>query len=357
MPAKIDLSLITFNGREVQDLSEVFYEAAFLTPGLQQFHTIVQGIKAKQQIITLGDLGLSGKKIVDCAITPNPNQIPSSTKTWNPEYIGDRFKECFVNLFDTFLVYALKDGVRKPDLTNTDWANFLESRVGKAAQEAVLRLAWLGNVTADNIADGGVLTAGTPPEYFNAITGFWPQLLAIVASDSSKRVTIAENAGASFAAQQFDAADRTNGTATGYFESMIYGADMRLRGASNQIIIATQSLVDQYARERKAVANIDLAYNRVENGISTLTIDGVEIIPFQFLDRMIRTYENNGTKWNNPHRAVLTTRDNLQIGTEQAGNFGELDPFYDKVAKEYIVDYAFNLDAKVALDHMVMVAY
>lgn len=357
MPARINMSTVTFSGREVTTLRETFYQAIFAAVTLTQFHEIVEGIKGKQQIIYLGELGLSGKKITDCDITPNPNQIPASQKFWDPEYIGDRFEECFVTLLDTFWMWGLKNGLKKPDLTNTEFALFLEDRIAMAAANAVLRHAWLGSKNANLASAGGVLAAGTPLEYWNAIDGFWVQLAAIVAGDATKRVAIAKNAGASYAAQNFTAQDITDRTATNILEGLVYGADMRLREAPNKQIIVTQSLADQYVKERKAAPNSDVAYNRVEGGIATLQIDGIDIIPFSFLDRMIRTYENNGTKFNNPHRAVLTTKGNLQIGTEEVANLTELDPFYDKKDKVYIVDYAFNLDAKVAQDHLIMLAY
>jgi hypothetical protein len=220
-----------------------------------------------------------------------------------------------------------------------------------------LRLAWLGNVSAETATNGGYLNNTVDPEYFTPLNGFWAQALSIVAADSTKRITIAKNAGTTFVNQAFTSADIDNKVITNTFESMIYGADLRLRGAKDKVIIATQSVVDQYARERKAVTNIDLAYERTESGIDTFKIDGIDVIPFQFLDRHIKLYENNGTKYNQPHRAIFTTKSNLQIGTEEASTFSELMPFYDKKSKQYIVDYAFNIDAKIAEDYMVMAAY
>jgi len=137
---------------------------------------------------------------------------------------------------------------------------------------------------------------------------------------------------------------------------MIFAADMRLRGQTDRQIIATQSMVDQYTLERQA-KNLDVPYDRVEEGMDTFKIQGVTVIPFDFLDRMILAYEDNGTKLNNPHRAVFTTKSTLQIGVENTSDLTELDPFYDKKSKRYFVDYAFNLDALVARDYNVVVAY
>lgn len=358
--ARIDFSQVTYNIGQIEDLSEIFFDSVFLTPALEQFHTVVTGIKAKKQLIFMGEIGLSGKKQASCDWESNPNVIPQSEKEWSPEYIGDRFEECFIDLLDTYFVWlggGLKSGVDKPDLTNTAWSAFLEERVGRSATEAALRHAWLGNTAAENVVDGGVIKNGVDIEYFNAIDGFWIQFLQIVAANAAQRITIAKNAGANYAAQMFDAADIAAKTVTNIFNQMIFGADMRLRESGDLQIVCTQSMFDQYILERQSVTNIDLAYTRVEGGISTIQIQGVTVIPFSFLDRMIRTYENNGTKYNNPHRAVFTTKKNLMIGVEETSNISDLDPFYDKKDKKYYVDYAYNLDALVARDYLVMVAY
>src|SRR5476651_129210 len=223
---------------------------------------------------------------------------------------------------------GVKNGVQKPDLTNTDFALFLEERFSLAAYETALRFAWLGDSAADIATNGGYLANSVDPGYFNVLNGFWAQAKTIVAGDATKKVAIANNAGTSFAAQAFTPTDTSNNLVTNIFENMIYGADLRLRGAKDKVIIATQSVVDQYARERKAVNNIELAYERTESGIDTFKIDGIDVIPFQFLDRHIKNYESNGTKWNQPHRAIFTTKSNLQIGTEETANLSELDAFY-----------------------------
>ncbi|MEO6521367.1 MAG: hypothetical protein ABIN91_06815 [Mucilaginibacter sp.] len=360
MSSTIDLSTVSFHGKEVMSLREAFYQAVFQNPTIDQFHTVVNGIKASQQIVFLGQYGLTGKKLVGCDAPTPVSAIPTSNKSWDPQYIGARIQECYVDLLDTFFVWGMKNGVQKPDLTNTDFALFLEERFSLAAYETALRFAWLGNVSAARVAGGGYLSdtlSSADLGYFNALNGFWQQALSIATADATKHVTIDRNAQAAYVDQEFTQTDTDNRVATHVFEKMIYGADMRLRGAKDRVIIATQSLVDQYARERKAVGSIDLAYERTESGIDTFKVDGIDVIPFQFLDRHIRAYEHNTVKFNQPHRALFTTKSNLLLGTEETGNLSELDPFYDKPSKQYIVDYAYNLDAKIAEDALIMVAY
>lgn len=349
---------ITWNGEEIKSLSEAIYEGVFPKPELTAFHTIVSGIKAKKQIVLLGALGLVGLKQTGCSISANSGTITMSEKFWNPEYVGDRFQQCWVDLKESFYVWGLKNGVNKPDLTGTDFANFLEERLGDAMREMIWRIGWF-NATDAALVTGspaGTVTAGTTIGYFNIIDGFWKQAFAIVAADADRKVSISRNAEATYAAQAFTSTDTTNKVAETIFQDLKYNADFRLREEPNLIIVCTQSLMDQYAKELRS-RNIDASFTRIEGGYTSLQFEGIQIIGVSVWDRIIRTYFDNGTKYHLPHRAILTTKENLQLGTEEQGNLSELTPFYDQTTKLYNVDFGFNIDAKIIEDYKIQVAY
>ena len=44
-------------------------------------------------------------------------------------------------------------------------------------------------------------------------------------------------------------------------------------------------------------------------------VNGVKVFPIDIWDEYIQSYENDGVKWNNPHRAVMCTKNNLLCGT------------------------------------------
>lgn len=356
--AVIDVTDLTWNGDEIKSLSEAIYEGVFPKPELTKFHTIVSGIKAKKQIVLLGALGLVGLKQTGCTITPNAGQISMSEKFWNPEYVGDRFQQCWTDLKESFFIWGSKNGVNKPDLTSTDFANFLEERLSDAMFEMVYRIAWFNDTDASLVTDSpaGTVTAGTTIGYFNIIDGFWKQAFAIATADSNRKVAIAANDEATYAAQAFDSTDTTNKVAETIFQDLKYNSDFRLREESNLMILATQSLVDQYAKELRS-RNIDASFERIEGGYTKLMFEGIEIIGISIWDRIIRTYFDNGTKYYRPHRAILTTKENLQIGTEEQGNLSDFLPFYDQTTKLYNVDFGFNIDAKIIEDYKVQVAY
>lgn len=359
MPGIINPSDLTFNGKEVQALSEAIMTEAFESPSLNEFHTIVTGIEAKQQIAILGLFGLVGKTSTGCAPDENPGQITNSQKFWNPAYIEDRFAQCWKDLKATFFIWGLKHGVKKADLTSTDFANFLEDRLKIALKESVFRIAWFSDTAIANYNDSpaGVLKNGISEAYFNAIEGLWKQIFAIMTAAPKQYVAISKNTGANYAAQEFDDTDTTNQVVTKMFRKMLTKADTRLSEQSNPVFVVTKSVADQYQSERLQATGIEPAYTRVEDGWDVLKVGGKTIHAFSFWDRMIQSYFDSGTKYHLPHRAILTTVENIQIGTEEESNLAELNPFYDETLKKYYVDFGYNIDSKIIEDYKLMAAY
>lgn len=361
---------LTFNGEEVKSLSEAIQEAVYSKPALTQFHTPYTGIKARKQIALLGRLnGLVGKKHVQsggevtCAPTANTAGITNSEKFWTPAYIEDRFAECWDNLLETFFIYGTMNGVEKADLTKTEFADFLIGRIDDELYEAVLRFVWFGDVDAAayDVSPAGNFISGITPASWNAIDGLWKQLFTIAAGTPARRVTIARNAQATFALQAFTTTDTTNLVVTNMLQSLIFSADFRLREKADKIIIVTQSVADQYVKELESGSSNGqpVSFEYIQNGISKLSRMGVTIYAFSFWDRMIQGYTRNSTGlgWDNPHRALLSVKSNIAVGTEEVSNLAELLPFYDQTLKQFFVDLGFNLDAKILEDYLIEVAY
>lgn len=368
MPGFIDPSQIGFNGKQVMALSEMIIEEAFSTPTLAQIHTPVTGIVAKQQIGYLSQLsGLVGKLSTGCEIDTDTNAVIMSQKLWNPAFIEGRFVQCWKNLIPSFWVWGLQKGVKKSDLTTGDFFNFISQVIGVSMNESWLRLAWFGNTAAANYNDSpsGVITNSVDPSYFTPVEGFWEQLFAIVSAtserltgDISSGVGVAtRNGQATKTLQAFTATDTTNMVATETLANMKYGSDFRLRDKTNLQYLVTQSFMDQYAKELRKVPNVEGAYERIEGGYTALHFEGIPVIGLNFWDRNIRNNQDNGTKWNKPHRALLTTKDELMIGLEEEGSLSTIDAFNEKKTRELFIDFGYNLDAKINQDFMVQVAY
>jgi len=144
---------LTWNGKEIMSLQEAILERFFNKPALQQFHTLKTGIKAKQQIAFLGSLGLIGKSRSSCSTTVDTPSITNTEKFWNPCKIGFRVEPCWTDILETFFVWGMNNGIKKEDLTNTDFFAFLKDRFSDAMYEASLRHIWFGDTDAANADD------------------------------------------------------------------------------------------------------------------------------------------------------------------------------------------------------------
>lgn len=352
---------LAFNGKQIQTLSEAIMTAFYENPKITDLLTITTGVKAKQQIAVIGFLGLVGRTNTGCEPATNPGQITMSEKSWNPVYVEDRFRQCWKELLNTFFLFGLKNGVKKADLRDTDFALMLEQRISEAMAEAVHRIAFFGDLTHSPVGDGagnGLLKVGTDKVYFNMLNGIWSQIFAIVAGDATKKIAIPNNAGVSYAAQLFTGADVTNQVITNVLLNMVTSSDYRLRASSDKVLMVTQSVADQYKAERRqAGAYVGEAYGITDKGVSQLMFDGIPMVIDSNWDRTIRTYFDNGVKWHLPHRIILGVKSNMQLATEEESNLSELEPNYLIKEKEYIVDFGFNIDAKVIENQLIEVAY
>jgi hypothetical protein len=353
MASIINLASITWNGEEVKSFAEATIEKVFEKPEVTEFHTIEEGIVAKKQIIFLGLLSKVSKKDAGCSSSPTNGTISTSQKFWDPEQIEIWQSECYSNLEGNFMVYAKKLGIESPDLTGTTWAQFLSDRLTDAMAEDVFRIVWFNDKDAANYDDSpaGKITNGVSVTDYNIIDGLFQQLDVIVAADADRGVSIAENLLSTYALQDALATDR----AFLVYRALLNKADYRLRTQPDQIIISTQSLVDNYVDFLESKSQV---FSLVEtiNGISQVKYRGMTIYGFNFWDRTIRADFNNGTKYDKPHRALYTTKSNIMVGVDAASAISEFEVWYEKKDKTTNMRGHYKIDAKILEDYLVQYA-
>lgn len=351
---------LSFNGEEVRALNEAVFEAVFAKPELSMFHNVINGIKATKQIAILGRIqGLTGKGTGDCDPEEDDFKIKMSEKKWDPQTISNNLPSCWTDLLETFFIYGTANGIAKADLTKTDFFNFLLERMTDAVIEEIFRIIWFSDKDAATTTDSpaGVITSGTNLAYFNRIDGLWKQAFAIVGADAARRTLgfDARNGQATAALQQFTSADVTARVATKTLQDMRFDSDYRMR-TLDRMIVSTQSVADQYEKEL-IDAETPYSSERLENGITVLKVGGVTIFGFQFWDRIIEAYYSDGTKLFLPHRAIMLTKDNTQVGTEDESTFSQFNVFYDQKSEKNYIRTKYDIDAKFIQDYLVQLAY
>lgn len=351
--ALINADALTLNAREAETVSEVIFNRVYNDSDLAEYHEIETGIDVKTQIAFAGRLGLLGKKATGC--TPNEaGGFELTQKFWTPVLEDFRIKHCQADMPALLKLFRKSQRINPDffDAVGTQEFGVIISAVETAMLENMHRKIWFNDTAAQTVADGGVFKNGTDLDYFNSFDGLFKQVFTEVPSNAANRIDVSANAGTSYAGQAL-----AEDAALAIFEKMVTAADERLVSAEDSFILATRSLADNY---RATLRNKNLGsgfLEVVEEGRPKLYFDGIEVKVRYDWDRYIKTYQDNGTKWNLPHRAVFTTKSNIPVGTLSEEDLTKLDVFFDKTLKTNIMDAAYTIDAKHLESYMTVAAY
>ena len=355
MASKLDLALLTLNPEEARSSSEAVFTAALSNPALADGHFVAQGIQMNTQIPILGSFGLGGKAANGCTPNTNTGTIVASQKNWVPYLSQDRHVHCQADINQLFKMWPRAAEALRTWDTAPALLAFLEQRVQEATINNINRIIWMADTGGDTFDNGGLLTIGTDKAFFTQIDGLWKQIgdaVTALTIPAAQKIEVAENAGASYAAQLSLASDRALKVLRGLYESLPAEA-FGMAGLKFQITRSLYQNWRAFLEDKSLVFQLSTA----EQGSAVMTYRGIPIVVRNDWDRNIRAYEDNGTTWNDPHRAVLTPITNIPVATADEGAFNAYDAFYDKVTMSHYIDTAFYLDAKLIEEDKISVAY
>lgn len=343
---------ITYSGKQAE---EIIMLPIVESTKIEQLHTIITGVKARQQVVYMGDLDKITKLDAGCGLGASEADLELSEKFWDPAELKVWLTECYKDGLNKLFAWAGKNGIDRSDLTDTEYLEMIIERVEATMPKDAFRIAWFAAKDMANVSGGGVLKNGVAVADYNQLDGFFEQIFAIMAANPGQRVTIAENALTTKAAQLALADD----TAVNVFEELLTSSTVSpsLQGDENRVIYCTQSLFNNYKKYLRSFPNIEASYARIEGRYDSLMFDGVQIVSVPDWDRIIRSDFDNGTKYDLPHRAVLSTKDNLPIALDASEALTDLKVFYDDVTELNHIKGGYKMDVMVAIDSMIAAAY
>lgn len=357
MASAINNGTFTFNQEELKDWSKVINELTFANPELTSLHDVQQGIKYNQQIVFAGRMGLMGKAVTGCT----PNAVAGVTfteKSWTPVDEDFRLEHCSADV-DQQDKLVRQMARMNPDFYNviegsqSTVGNFLVAKVVEGFNENILRKIWFSDTAAETVTNLGTLTDGTDKAYFNTFDGLFKQIFGDIGVGDSNYFAITKNAGATYALQAL-----ASGDAIATLKAMYNRADKRLINSGMAKFYVTSSIWDGYLNDLESTQNTGAGNTIInENGKTTLTYRGIEVVSMNIWDRVISQYYDNGTTLNLPHRAVLTTPMNIPVGTLAVDDFGKVEAFYDMYHKVNVIDGVYTIDAKYLENYMTVAAY
>lgn len=351
MAGTLDLSKLTFCGEIVQLLSELIFDEVARDSEIQAFHTIYPNIVTKREVGRIGSGGLVGTAGMGCNPVATNWKIPVRKYTFTPHEWEVYLSMCYTDLEDTVAVYSLRTGVDIGDFTDTDYMNIVIEALSKAMKSFWWRLHWFNDVSAKNVSDGGTITDGIELKYFNILDGFWKQITEQAVAVSKQRVTITENTGASYTAQDIEPA-----AAKEYLKELYYKAPLVLREQNDGFMLVTQSIYDAYAQNFQDACCLESSRIALLNGMKVLSMSGIPVVPIHEWDTIIHNYEDTGTKWNNPNRAIYTTKSVLAVGMDNPNAFDEFKTWYNQDEEKVKTKAKGKADAVLANPDMFQVA-
>lgn len=343
MASIVDFSNFTFSAEQIRDINELVFDEVLHAPDLNFIHSMHTGIVYDREIGFIGEGGLVGVAKQGCNPTPQDFAIGTRKVTWTPKAWEILVDECANDLAATAALYAQHKGNRVDDLTDTDYMAIVVQVLEAAIRDFFYRILWLGDTAADNVSESGVITNGVDKKYFTLLDGFFKQLRAAVVAKPALGVTIAANSEASYAAQD---SNMTDAAAIAILEAMYYAAPIELRTSGNMRFLVTQSIADAYQKYLVG-KGIESTYRNLVDGLNSLTYLGIPVIAMPIWDKQIRAYEDDGTKYSFPHRAVLIEKDNLAVGTPSDEAYESANIWYEKKERKNYIEVMDKLDGKL----------
>jgi len=353
MASKIDVSALTINTEEASEIGAAILEKEFVNGLLSEYHNIETGIEHDTQIVFAGKIADGLKVVSGC--TPNAGgNLVLTEKKWEPKKYDVRFTHCASDMSALLKLFKKAQRVNPDffDRVDSEELGLVASRVIMMLRDTLPEKIWFSDTAAAVHGSGGVFTTGVDVDLYNVQDGLFKQVIAAINSGDDNYVEISENAGANYAAQVL-ATDK----ALAILTSMRKAADERLLDDPEAAFYVTRSIAENY-RDSIRTKTLGAGFvERTENGTNQLFFDGIPVKVMNFWDRFIKANQDNTTKYNLPNRALLTTPENIPVGTLSEDDFEALDSFYDKTLKSNIMDVALSLDMKFLEGYMAVAAY
>lgn len=350
MAGTIDLSKFTFCGDQLRAVNEMTFENSILkAPAISDYSRVWTGIRAQGEVGFIGEGQPIGTASQGCEPTYSPWQIATDVMKWDPKEWGFYISMCYKDLENTAAVYSLNFDGDVSNFLDSDYRNIVTQALSTALGKMFFRMIWFGDTDAQNVSSG-VITSGVSPTLFTVIDGFWKQINTLITGDQSAQhtATISENAGESYAAQAL-----SPDTVITYLQNVIMNAPigLRLLGPSRTELLVTQSVYDAYTLYLQGKGISD-TYRNLVDGQSSLSYNGYRLVAMPLWDEMINAFENNGTKLNNPHRILFTTKEVLAVGVASTTSFDQFKVFHDDKDMQVYARGVGMLDAEIARANM-----
>ena len=316
--AQLNFSQLTAPNGAVTDLKNLLFVETYASQSISEIFSVMFGQHNGDKVGLIRSFGMLGKKSQGCNPDYENSLANLEEKVWDIQEWDIPEKLCYKDVEGTLVQYAMKSGVDKANLIDTDYfKGIIEPLLKEEIRKMILRFALFG----DKAITSGALKSGSV-DNFNMIDGVWKQVFDGEASGKISRTAITANDATTIAAQK--SAISTAKTATGILTAVMEDAPLKLQQANNKVIFITQALYNAWIHDvRTNNIGSEGQWESWANGMKAGMIDGVKVVVVPFMDEIIKSNLKNTTNagaLDKPYRVIYTTSDNLLLGTESDGS-------------------------------------
>lgn len=371
MASIINEAALTMAAEEVYNSQDFIIEKVLNQSELSLLHTVVTGIKMKEQIVFAGQFGKMGLK-ADGTCTRKSSGATSvlTQKYWEPQGIEDTIIHCNKELdalfkaynskitqyIDRYQIVSTNDG--SDGSISTSVSVFISILIEEAMKRTINRAVWFGDktVAASGAGTAGLIVAGNSV-YYDYFDGLFHQIFAGVTALTIPYVQITQNSQVTPALQKSTLGSNAAET---YFEAMWAVADPRLKADPTAKMYVNGWLWDNY-RVGLIAKSIYTGIDYTMNGLRSLKWNGIDVVNMETIwdVDLFADFEDNSVNhaYYLPNRAILTTPANIPVGTLNVSDFTSLEIFYERVARQNYMGFGFDLDAKLLEEYMAVAAF
>lgn len=353
MASIIDLIKFGEASENIRTVNELVWDYLYKHPALSTILTIHDDVKVNRPVGFITGYGEVGVKDTGCNSDPQPWSIQTSQMTWTPVPIEIFFEECAAQLEETLAQFDRNTNNNRYNLEGTPYAVVIAEVLLEAVEEFLWRATFFADTDAAATSDGGLLSNANYVPFFNMFDGLFKQMEEQITANPEQGIAIAANTAATKAAQK---ANLTPQMAYDVLSALVDEVPMEIREAGDLQILVTNSVASAYKNYLSGVNGTPQQYENLVGGIDALRIDGIPVIPCRAWDRIIKKYYDNGTTYYKPHRALITTKSNLNVGFESPNSFKEVSIHYDWKSKTTGFRILDAMDAKLAVPTLFVLA-
>lgn len=325
-------------------LGNLIFAEGFLNPDFKGMHKIIQNVKIGDKI-PFADAGhgydyMKSTKANGSQCDDNvcDTGLVLSSKSWTPGRYNCATEFCYKDLETILLDFFNSDLCSFEEFSTSVFVQYLQTDIGRKLAQSMWTKTYFSEFASTST-------------YLNGHDGLFVQLEALAAPGSSQRITIAENAQATYALQ--NALGSTAGFDT--FNAMLKARTRAMKKNRTLEIRTTRELAENYQewlRTEKQVTCCTKDPLTNDYSLETLAIYGTKIVVVDAWDDIINELSdfNNGTKWTNPHRAILIAKDNYPIGTCNDAGFEDARLKKHDYDEKMKIKPEYTFDVKVLRD-------